>query len=310
MSVKNMLTFIVRRLLTIIPVIFGVTFLVYVLMTVAPGNPERAPLRKIDDPVLRAQMEEELGLNDPMIVRYCRMMKKMVEKESEEQGPYSGIIAKMRVHLPKSLQLCCTSLFFSVLLALPLGIYAAIRQNTLFDGLCMAVSLIGVSMPNFWLGLLLMIWFALNLGWFPTAGSETLAHLVLPAATLAFINMAAIARVTRSSMLEVIRQDYVRTARAKGVSERRIIIHHVLRNAMLPTITVIGIQLGEMLSNTIVIENIYAWPGVGRLLIQAINSREMSMMIACVMIFAVCVSLINLLVDILYSLIDPRITIQ
>lgn len=305
---RNMLTFILRRLLTIIPVLFGVTFSVYVLMTVAPGNPEMAPLRKIDDPVLREQKIEELGLNDPILVRYGRMMKKMfVDEAAEMDSKYSGIVNKMRVHLPKSLQLCFTALFFSVVLALPLGIFAAIKQNTLFDGLCMAISLIGVSMPNFWLGLLLMIWFALKLGWFPTAGSETLSHLVLPAATLAFINMAAIARVTRSSMLEVIRQDYVRTARAKGVSERRVIIHHVLRNAMLPTITVIGIQLGELLSNTIIIENIYAWPGVGRLLIQAINSREMSMMIACVMIFAVFVSLINLCVDILYSLIDPRI---
>ncbi len=307
---KNMFTFILRRLLTIIPVIFGVTFLVYVLMTIAPGNPEMIPLRNIQDPVEREQKMEELGLNDPMIVRYGRMMKKWFTEEVNENDEYSGIITKMKVHLPKSLQLCLTALLFSVLLALPLGVFAAIKQNTFFDGMCMAISLVGVSMPNFWLGLLLMIWFALELGWFPTAGSETLAHLVLPAATLAFINMAAIARVTRSSVLEVIRQDYVRTARAKGVSERRVIVHHVLRNAMLPTITVIGIQLGELLSNTIIIENIYAWPGVGRLLIQAINSREMSMMIACVMVFAIAVSLINLFVDILYSLIDPRISIQ
>jgi len=307
---KNMFIFIVRRLVTIIPVLFGVTFLVYTLMTLAPGNPEMIPLRKITDPVEREQKMEELGLNDPMIVRYGRMMKKWFTEEVNEYDEYSGILTKMKVHLPKSLQLCITSLFFSVVLALPLGVFAAIKQNTIFDGLCMAISLVGVSMPNFWMGLLMMIWFALKLGWFPTAGSETLAHLVLPAATLAFINMAAIARVTRSSVLEVIRQDYVRTARAKGVSERRVITHHVLRNAMLPTITVIGIQLGELLSNTIIIENIYAWPGVGRLLIQAINSREMSMMIACVMIFAIAVSLINLLVDILYSLIDPRISIQ
>lgn len=304
---KNMVVFIIRRLLSIIPVLLGVTFLVYLLMTIAPGNPETVPLRAARTPEEREEMRERLGLNDPIVVRYGRMMKKLFMDDS---GKASNIIRKMKVHLPKSLELCFTALFVSVLLALPLGVVAAIKQNTLIDGLCMAVSLVGVSMPNFWLGLLLMIWFALKLGWFPTTGSESAIYLVLPAATLAFINMAAIARVTRSSVLEVIRQDYVRTARAKGVPENRIIRRHVLRNALLPTITVIGIQLGELLSGTIIIENIYAWPGVGRLLIQAINSRDMSMMIACVMVFAVFVSLVNLCVDILYSLIDPRITIN
>ncbi|MBQ3062645.1 MAG: ABC transporter permease, partial [Clostridia bacterium] len=166
------------------------------------------------------------------------------------------------------------------------------------------------SMPNFWLGLMMMIVFALEMNLLPTSGSDTWAHLVLPAATLAFINMAAISRSIRSSVLEVVRQDYIRTARAKGVPYGMIVRRHILRNALIPTVTVIGIQLGELLSGTIVIENIYAWPGVGRLLIQAINSRDMSMMIACVIVFAVFVSFINLFVDILYSLIDPRISLN
>lgn len=302
-----MLKFIIKRIITIIPVLFGVTFMVYLLMTIAPGNPELAPLRKLETQAEKEQKREELGLNDPILVRYFRMMKGLLMDSS---GKASSIVTKMKVHLPKSLQLCFVSLVISVVLALPLGMLAAVKQNTLFDGLSMVVSLIGVSMPNFWLGLILMIVFALNLGWFPTSGSSTPMHIVLPAATLAFINMAAIARVTRSSMLEVIRQDYIRTARSKGVPERKIITKHALKNALIPTITVIGIQLGELLSSTIIIENIYAWPGVGRLLMQAIDSRDMSMMIACVMIFAVCVSLINLCVDILYSLIDPRISVN
>jgi len=302
-----MLKFIVKRIITIIPVLFGVTFMVYFLMTIAPGNPELTPLRKAETEEQKEQMREELGLNDPMIVRYFRMMKGLIRDNS---GKASRIIVKMKVHLPKSLKLCLTALAVSVVLALPLGVMAAIKQNTFVDGFCMIVSLLGVSMPNFWLGLIIMIVFALNLGWFPTSGSTEPIHIVLPAATLAFINMAAIARVTRSSMLEVIRQDYIRTARAKGVPEGRIIRKHALKNALIPTITVIGIQLGELLSSTIIIENIYAWPGIGRLLMQAIDGRDMSMMIACVMIFAVCVSIINLCVDILYSIIDPRISMN
>lgn len=302
-----MLKFIAKRIVTIIPVLFGVTFLVYLLMTVAPGNPELVPLRKITDEEQKEQMREKLGLNDPIIVRYFRMMKGLFRDES---GKASHIIYKMKAHLPKSLKLCFTALAISVVLALPLGVMAAIKQNTFVDGFCMVVSLIGVSIPSFWLALLIMLAFGLHLGWFPTSGSTLPIHIVMPAATLAFINMASIARVTRSSMLEVIRQDYIRTARAKGVSEINIIKKHELKNALIPTVTVVGIQLGELLSSTIIIENIFAWPGVGRLLIQAINSRDMSMMIACVMIFAVCVSVINLCVDIIYSLIDPRISVN
>ena len=234
------------------------------------------------------------------------MMKGMFVDES---GAVSDIIFKMKVFLPNSLKLCFTALAISVVLALPLGIIAAVKQNTLFDGACMVVSLVGVSMPNFWLALILMIVFALNLGWFPTSGSTEPIHIVLPAATLAFINMASIARVTRSSMLEVIRQDYIRTAQAKGVPYNRVIKKHALKNALIPTITVVGVQLGELLSSTIIIENIFAWPGIGRQLMQAIDSRDMSTMIACVMVFAVFVSLINMCVDILYSIIDPRISI-
>ncbi|MEA4919474.1 MAG: ABC transporter permease [Clostridiaceae bacterium] len=300
-----MVKFIIKRLFTIIPVLFGVTFLVYLLMTIAPGNPELTPLRGVEDEEERQQISERLGLNDPIIVRYARMMKRLFFDKS---GKASAIMIKMRVFLPNSLKLCFSALAVSVVLALPLGIIAAIRQNTLFDGLSMAISLIGVSMPNFWLGLLMMIVFSLKLGWFPTSGSTTPAHIVLPAATLAFINMAAIARVTRSSMLEVIRQDYIRTAKAKGVPYRRIIRKHALKNALIPTITIMGVQLGELLSGTIIIENIYAWPGVGRLLMKAIDSRDMSTMIACVIVFAIFVSIVNLCVDILYSIIDPRIS--
>lgn len=302
-----MLKFIAKRVLTIIPVLFGVTFMVYFLMTVAPGNPELTPLRKAETEEQKAQMREDLGLNDPILVRYFRMMRGLFRDDS---GKASRIITKMKVHLPKSLELCFVALFFSVILALPLGVIAAVKQNTLFDGLSMIISLIGVSMPNFWLGLILMITFALKLGWFPTAGSSGPIYIVLPAATLAFINMASIARVTRSSMLEVVRQDYIRTARSKGVAERKIIMRHALKNALIPTVTVVGTQLGELLSSTIIIENVFAWPGIGRLLMQAINSRDMSMMIACVIVFAVCVSIINLCVDILYSLIDPRISVS
>ena len=301
-----MIKFIVKRILTIVPVLLGVTFLVYLLMTIAPGNPEVAPLRKVTDPEEKEQLKEELGLNDPILVRYVRMMKGMFVDES---GAVSDIIFKMKVFLPNSLKLCFTALAISVVLALPLGIIAAVKQNTLFDGACMVVSLVGVSMPNFWLALILMIVFALNLGWFPTSGSPEPIHMVLPAATLALINMASIARVTRSSMLEVIRQDYIRTAQAKGVPYNRVIKKHALKNALIPTITVVGVQLGELLSSTIIIENIFAWPGIGRQLMQAIDSRDMSTMIACVMVFAVFVSLINMCVDILYSIIDPRISI-
>ncbi len=299
-----MVKFIGKRILSIIPVLFGVTFLVYLLVKMAPGNPELTPLRRAETPEEKAQMREELGLNDPILVQYARMMQRVFFSESK-----SSIVTreKLAAHLPRTIQLSMTALVFSIIFALPLGLIAAIKQNTLFDGLSMTISLIGVSMPNFWLGIMLMILFTLKLKWLPSAGSATPQHIILPAMTLAVINMGAISRVTRSSVLEVIRQDYVRTARAKGSPQRAVIRKHVLRNALIPTVTVLGIQLGELLSGAIIVENVFAWPGVGRLLMLAIESRDITMMIGCVTIFALFISVINLIVDMLYSALDPRI---
>ena len=174
----------------------------------------------------------------------------------------------------------------------------------------MIIALIGISMPVFWLGMLLILFFSLKLSWFPSSGSEGLKSLVLPGVTLGFQHMASIARVTRSSMLEVIRADYIRTARAKGVSENKVITRHALKNALIPTITVIGLQIGGMLGGSVMTESVFAWPGIGRLMVQSINKRDIPMVLGCVMMFSVSFSIVNLIVDVLYGFVDPRIKSQ
>ncbi len=295
--------YVLKRLIIMIPVLFGATFIVYLLFYFAPGNADRSAVRKAATPEIAEQIREARGMNDPIIIQYGRSMKQIFAKDS-------FVRIQLGVRLPKTIKLTVAAGLVALLLSLPIGVFAAIKQNTLFDGVSMLISFFGVSMPNFWLGMLMMLFFSLKLGWFPTSGSLTMSSLVLPSFTLAFGNMAFISRITRSSMLETIRQDYITTARAKGQPYNTVIRKHALRNALIPITTVMGLRLCELFSGSILVELVFSWPGIGRLLVDAINERDFPMILGCVITFAFCFSIINLAVDLLYVVFDPRIRQQ
>ncbi|MBQ9925073.1 MAG: ABC transporter permease [Clostridia bacterium] len=303
--------FIAKRLVAMIPVLLGVTLVIYLILNMAPGDPAKVILGEQATPEQIAELREEMGLNDPVLVQYARYIFNLVQGDMGESYN-SGLKCNVEIfaRFPNTLRLTICAISLAVILALPIGIVAAVKQNSIFDGVSMFIALIGLSMPVFWLGLLLILFFSLRLGWFPSSGAEGWKSLVLPTVTLGFQQMASIARVTRSSMLEVIRADYIRTARAKGVAESKVITKHALKNALIPTVTVVGLQFGGMLGGSVMTESVYAWPGVGRLMVQSINKRDIPMVLGCVIMFSVTSSVVNLLVDVLYGFIDPRIKSQ
>lgn len=306
-----MLKYIIKRILSLIPVILGTTLIVFLILNVAKGDPAKMILGQEATPKQVEELREELGLNDPILIQYGRYMLNLLRGDmgvSYKTG--TAVSAEIGARFPFTIMLAFVAISISVLLAIPLGVLAAIKQNSIFDGLSMVVSLIGVSMPGFWMGLLLIIAFSLRLGWFPSFGADEWKSIVLPAATIAFLSMASIARTMRSSMLEVVRQDYVRTARAKGLSEGQVIRRHALRNAMIPTVTAIGLQFGIQMGGSVLTETVFSWPGVGRLMITSIQSRDIPMVLGCIIVFAICFAVVNLLVDLLYGFIDPRMKNQ
>lgn len=303
--------FIAKRLVAMVPVLLGVTLVIYLILNMAPGDPAKVILGEQATPEQIAELREEMGLNDPVLVQYARYIFNLVQGDMGESYN-SGLKCNVEIfaRFPNTLRLTICAISLAVILALPIGILAAVKQNSLFDGASMFIALIGLSMPVFWLGLLLILFFSLRLGWFPSSGADGWKSLVLPTVTLGFQQMASIARVTRSSMLEVIRADYIRTARAKGVAESKVITKHALKNALIPTVTVVGLQFGGMLGGSVMTESVYAWPGVGRLMVQSINKRDIPMVLGCVIMFSLTSSVVNLLVDVLYGFIDPRIKSQ
>ena len=307
-----MLKYIAKRLLAMIPVILGVTLIVYLIMSLAPGDPARTILGELATEEQVNELREEMGLNDPIIVQYFRYIWNLLHGDlGRSYQSRIDVSTEIFSRFPNTIKLALAASLFSVILALPLGIIAAVKQNTFFDSFSMFVAIIGISCPTFWFGLILILVFAVNLKWFPVSGQvDNFRGMVLPALTLAFNSMAAMARVTRSSMLEVIRQDYIRTARAKGVSRRNVILQHAVPNAMIPTVTVIGLRIGGLLAGAVICETVFSWPGIGRLLVQSIQSRNTPVVLGCIIIFSICFSLVNLIVDILYAFIDPRIKSQ
>ena len=307
-----MLKYIAKRLLAMIPVILGVTLIVYLIMSLAPGDPARTILGELATEEQVNELREEMGLNDPIIVQYFRYIWNLLHGDlGRSYQSRIDVSTEIFSRFPNTIKLALAASLFSVILALPLGIIAAVKQNTFFDSFSMFVAIIGISCPTFWFGLILILVFAVNLKWFPVSGQvDNFRGMVPPALTLAFNSMAAMARVTRSSMLEVIRQDYIRTARAKGVSQRNVILQHAVPNAMIPTVTVIGLRIGGLLAGAVICETVFSWPGIGRLLVQSIQSRNTPVVLGCIIIFSICFSLVNLIVDILYAFIDPRIKSQ
>jgi peptide/nickel transport system permease protein len=302
------LHFLIRRILLTIPVILGVATLVFSLIHLVPGDPVQAMLGESASPADIADLRGKLGLDRPLIVQYTAVLKGMVAGDLgtslRTNQPVAAAIAE---RLPATFELAMTAMAVAILFAIPLGVIAAARAGTRIDHAATTLALVGISIPSFWLGPLLAIVFSVALGWFPVSGRGTPAHLVLPAVTLAAPLAAVLARMTRASVLEELREPYVLAARARGVSRCRAVMKHALRNSLIPIVTVLGLQFGAVLTGAVITETIFAWPGVGRLLIQSINFRDYPLVQGCVLLIAITYVSMNLITDVLYGLLDPRI---
>ncbi len=303
--------YIIKRLIMLIPVLLGVAFIIFAIMNVAEGD----PVYQVAGPdATEEQLEalrEEMGLNGSLVERYFRYIGNLLRGNLG-----TSYISKMDVmqlyfqRLPNTLRLATIAMVVAVLVSVPLGIVAAVNQNSWKDTIAMVLALLGLSMPNFWLGLLLIILFSLKLGWFPSGGAEGVISVILPAVTVGVGLAALLTRTTRSSMLDVLRQDYLRTARAKGVSENKVVMHHALRNALIPIITIFGVQFSNVLGGSVLAETVFAWPGVGRLVVDAIDQRDIPTVTGALVMTTMLVTVVNLLVDIVYAYVDPRIKAQ
>ena len=303
-----MLRYLARRLLLTIPVLLGVATLVFALIHLVPGDPAQSMLGDTASPADVQRLRENLGLNDPLLVQYGKFMSGIARGDLGTSFRYgTPVTQEIRSRLLRTLQLAVAAMAVAILFAIPLGIIAAVYRGTAIDHSAMTLALAGISMPNFWLGPLLAILFAVILGWLPVAGTGSPLHLVLPAATLGAALSAILARMTRASLLEELRELYVLSARARGVSRVRAVLRHAFRNSLIPIVTIIGLQFGAVLTGTIITETIFAWPGVGRLLIQAINFRDYPLVQGCILFISLTYVGMNLLTDLTYGFLDPRI---
>ncbi|BEP29800.1 ABC transporter permease [Helicovermis profundi] len=300
--------YIFRRLLMLLPVMIGVTFLVYFIISLTPGDAASMILGNGATKEAIVELRHDMGLDKPVIIQYAVYVEKLVTGDmgiSYSTG--KSVASEIGERFPNTFKLTITAIILSVLISIPIGVISATRQYSIFDNFGMIFALVGISMPSFWTGLILIIAFSLNLGWFPSGGMSGIKSLILPAFTLAIASTASITRTTRSSMLEVIRQDYINTAKAKGVSRSKVIRKHALKNALIPAITVIGLEFGVLLGGAVLTETVFSWPGIGRLMVESIQRKDTPMVLGCVIVFALAFSLVNLLIDILYAYIDPRI---
>ena len=300
--------FLVRRLLSALVTVVGVATLVFFLIHLIPGDPVDRILGDSARPADREALRTALGLDAPVSVQFGGFLAGLVRLDLGDSivsgRPVVSLIAR---HLPATLQLAAGALAIALLVAVPLGVIAARRRGTRLDSLAMGFSLLGVSIPNFWLGPMLILVFSLWLGWTPVSGREGLASLVLPALTLGTSLAAVLARMVRSSLLEVLEEDFMRTARAKGLDENTVVWRHGLRNALLPVVTLVGLQLGALLGGAVITETVFSWPGIGLLLVDAIQARDYPVVQGCVLTISTTYVLVNLGTDLVYGVIDPRI---
>jgi peptide/nickel transport system permease protein len=306
-----MLRFIARRLLLTIPVLLGVATLVFSLIHLVPGDPVQAMLGDSATPQDVADVRARLGLDKPLPVQYGAFLKNVSRGNLgislRTNQPVTAAIAE---RMPATFELAFAAMAVATAIALPLGIVAAVRAGTLADYGATTLALIGISIPNFWLGPLMAIVFSISLGWLPVSGRGSAAHLILPAITLGAPLAAVLARMTRASVIEELRELYVLAARARGVSRLGAVVRHAFRNSLIPIVTVLGLQFGAVLTGAVITETIFAWPGVGRLLIQSINFRDYPMVQGCILLIAVTYVAMNLLTDLVYGLLDPRIRFE
>ena len=306
-----MLKYIARRLLMMIPVMLGVIIIVFTLLYITPGDPVDSLLGDDATPEMAAELREELGLNGGYFERLGRYVTGLLHGDlGIDYATKEPVMDRILQTFPNSLKLAGCSVILALVLGLTLGIISAVKQYSAFDNVAMALAMVGNAMPNFWQGLLLMMLFALHWKLLPASGIGGWEYMILPSITIGTSSAAAIARMTRSSMLEVIRQDYITTAESKGQTEFKIIVFHALKNALIPVITTVGIQFGSLLGGAVLTESIFAIPGVGKMMVDAIKARNYPTVQGGVLMVALTFSLVNLAVDILYAFVDPRIRSQ
>jgi ABC-type dipeptide/oligopeptide/nickel transport system permease component len=302
------LRFLVRRLLLTIPVLLGVATLVFSLIHLIPGDPALAILGETASQEDVNALRQRLGLDRPLLEQYAGFLRSAVRGDLGTSLRTNQPVAEaIRERLPATFELAIAAMIVAIGFSIPLGIIAAVKRGTAVDHGATTLSLLGVSIPNFWLGPLLAIVFAIELGWLPVSGRGTLAHLVLPAVSLGAALAAILARMTRATLLEELREPYVQAARARGASRTRAVIRHAFPNSLIPVVTLIGLQFGAVLTGTVITETIFAWPGIGRLLIQSIGFRDYPLVQGCILLIASTYVGMNLLTDLLYGVLDPRI---
>jgi len=303
-----MLQYILKRLWHTVYVIIGISMISFFFIHLS-GDPVLLMLPGDASDQEIEELREQLGFNDPLYVQYVRFASKAIRGDFGESLYYHVPVMELVIErLPASLELAVAAMVFALVLAVPIGIISAVRRGSMLDMGSMLGALLGLSMPHFWLGIMLMLLFSVHLGWLPTSGRGTMAHLIMPAVSLGLSLMAMFARLTRSVMLEVLSLDYIRTARAKGLKEEIVISKHALKNALIPLVTVAGMQFGFLIGGTVIIETVFAWPGLGRLVVQAIFSRDYPLVQAIVFVLSLLFVGMNLLVDILYVYLDPQIS--
>lgn len=303
-----MLKYILRRVLLLIPVVIGITLFIFTILSFAPGDPAQMILGSDATPEMIEEKREELGLNDPLLIRYGRYMYDAIRGDFGTSW-YNGfdVLAEFSGRLPNTLRLGMLAMVISSVIGIAMGVVTAVKQYSGLDYVTLAVAMLFSSMPAFWFGLMAQIYFCLHLHWLPATGADSWLHFILPATTLAAAQLAGQVRMTRSSMLDVIKQDYVRTARSKGCNENRVIFHHVMRNGMLPVVTSLGMSFANLLGGAIVTESVFSIPGVASLMINAVKIRDVPVVMGILLVISVFVGVVNLLVDLLYGVIDPRV---
>ncbi len=307
---EAMRSYLIKRVLLSVPVAVGVVVLVFLLIHLIPGDPVDVMLGESARTADRAALRQALRLDEPLYEQFGYFVEDLFTGRLESIFYHRPVLDEVMTRLAATAELALAALLVSLLVSVPLGVAAAVKKGSGLDAAAMGFSLFGVSMPNFWLGPMLILLFSIKLGWTPVSGRGGLLHLVLPAVTLGLGMAAIVSRMVRGSLLDVMQEDYLRTARAKGLSERAVVLRHALKNALIPAVTIVGLQAGALLSGAIITETVFAWPGIGRLLIEAISTRDFPLVQGAVIVIALTYVLINLLTDLAYALIDPRVRFE
>ena len=306
-----MIKYILKRLLALIPVILGVIYIIQFILYISPNDPAVVILGVDYTPEGAAQVRESLGLNDPFIVQFARYVLDLLRGDfGNSYVTGEPVAVQLAARFPNTLILVVVSMTLCTILSLPIGIQSAVKPNSWFSNITAALGMVGIALPTFWLGLMLILLFAVHLEWLPATGSVSLTGMILPAITLSASFMAGTMRTTRSSMLDCLNQDYIRTAKAKGVSHHDVIDKHALKNALLPIITVVGVNVGTQMGGSVLTETVFSYPGLGIMLTNGIKQTDTPTILGCLVVMAICIGICNLLMDIIFAFVDPRIKSQ